>query len=143
DAEFPLSKTMPAMSIVGLGIVGSNAAGSGTSLGYAQALPGFREHDTYQVTDAFSYVTDSHSMKFGVELRRMDARLLGILNTRGILNYASPPSLPGQPVNISNFVNDIAQPAPTRNFLLAGGDSEGFYRWYEFYAFAQDEWRIR
>src|SRR5215471_6614736 len=65
DAEFPLSKTMPAMSIVGLGIIGSNAAGSSTSLGYSQALPGFREHDTYQVTDAFSYVTGSHSMKFG------------------------------------------------------------------------------
>ena len=142
DAEFPLSKTMPAMSIVGLGIIGSNAAGSSTSLGYSQALPGFREHDTYQVSDAFSYVKDSHSMKFGVELRRTDARLLGILGQRGILNYVSPP-LNGQPVNISSFVNDTAQPAPTKNFLLAGGDSEGFYRWHEFYAFAQNEWRIR
>ena len=100
------------------------------------------EHMTF-LPKAFSYVTDSHSMKFGVELRRTDARLLGILNTRGILNYVSPPLLPGQPVNISTFVNDIAQPAPTKNFLLAGGDSEGFYRWHEFYAFAQDEWRIR
>ena len=81
-------------------------------------------------------------MKFGVELRRTDARLLGILNTRGTLTYVSPPPLPGQPVDISNFVNDIAQ-SPTKNFLLAGGDSEGFYRWHEFYAFAQDEWRIR
>ena len=43
---------------------------------------------------------------------------------------------------LSNFVNDIAQSA-TKNFLLAGGESEGFYRWHEFYAFAQDEWRIR
>ncbi len=143
DAEFPLSKTIPTMSIVGLGIVGSNAQGARVTLGFSPALPGFREHDTYQVTDAFSYVTGSHSMKFGVELRRTDARLLGILNQRGSLNYASPPSLPGQPVNISSFVNDIAQPAPTKNFLLAGGDSEGFYRWHEFYAFAQDEWRIR
>src|SRR6185437_7254495 len=122
DAEFPLSKTMPAMSIVGLGIVGSNAAGSGTSLGYAQALPGFREHDTYQITDAFSYVTGRHSMKFGVELRRIDVRLLGILGQRGIVNYVSPPLLPGQLGNISIFVNDMAQPAPTKNFLLAGGD---------------------
>jgi hypothetical protein len=141
DAEFPVSKTIPAISIVGLGI--SNAAGSSTSLGYPATLPGFREHDTYQVTDAFSYVTGSHSMKFGVELRRTDARLLGILGQRGVVNYVSPASLPGQPVNISSFVNDIAQPAPTKSFLLAGGDSEGFYRWHEFYAFAQDEWRIR
>jgi Carboxypeptidase regulatory-like domain/TonB-dependent Receptor Plug Domain len=147
DAEFPLSKTIPAMSIVGLGIM---EAASGVpsnqvarlSLGFPPTLPGFREHDTYQITDAFSYVTDSHSMKFGAELRRTDARLHGILNTRGNLNYVSPPALPGQPVNISNFVNDIAQSA-TKNFLLAGGDSERFYRWHEFYAFAQDEWRIR
>ncbi|MCA1600768.1 MAG: TonB-dependent receptor, partial [Acidobacteria bacterium] len=141
DAEFPLSKTIPAMSIVGLGIVESNQ-GARLSLGFPANLPGFREHDTYQITDALSYVTDSHSMKFGVELRRTDARLLGILNTRGNLNYVSPPPTPGQPVNISNFVNDIAQSA-TKNFLLAGGESEGFYRWHEFYAFAQDEWRIR
>src|SRR6266850_5774992 len=99
DAEFPLSKTIPAMTIVGLGIVGANPQGSSTSIGFPPTLPGFREHDTYQITDAFSYATDSHSMKFGVELRRTDARLLGILNTRGSLNYVSPPPLPGQPVN--------------------------------------------
>jgi hypothetical protein len=143
EAEFPLSKTIPSMTIGGLGMVASNAQGARTGLGLPPGQPGFREHDTYQVTDAFSYLTDSHSMKFGVELRRTDARLLGILNQRGSLNYASPPLVPGQPVNISSFVNDIAQPAPTKNFLLTGGDSEGFYRWYEFYAFAQDEWRIR
>ena len=57
------------------------------------------------------------------------------------MNYVSPlHSL--DTGHISNFVNDIAQSA-TKNFLLAGGDSEGFYRWHEFYAFAQDEWRIR
>ena len=142
DAEFPLSKTIPSMTIASLGMVGSNAQGNRVALGFGPGLPGFREHDTYQITDAFSYVTGRHSMKFGVELRRTDARLLGILNDRGTLNYVSPTPLPGQPVNISNFVNDIAQ-APTKAFLLAGGDSEGFYRWHEFYAFAQDEWRIR
>ncbi len=132
DAEFPLSKTIPAMTIVGLGIGGANPQGSSTSIGFPPTLPGFREHDTYQITDAFSYVTDSHSMKFGVELRRTDARLLGILNTRGNLIYST----------LSSFVNDSATSA-TKNFLLAGGESEGFYRWHEFYAFAQDEWRIR
>ncbi len=141
DAEFPLAKTIPAMAIVGLGIVPSNQ-GARLTLGFPPTLPGFREHDTYQITDAFSYVTGSHSMKFGVELRRTDARLLGILGTRGDLNYGSPAPLPGQPLDISNFVKDIAQSA-TKNFLLAGGESEGFYRWHEFYAFAQDEWRIR
>jgi carboxypeptidase family protein/TonB-dependent receptor-like protein len=142
DAQFPLSKTIPSMTIAGLGMVASNAQGARMGLGLPPGQPGFREHDTYQITDAFSYVIGSHNMKFGVELRRTDARLLGILNTRGTLNYASPAPLAGHPVDISNFVNDIAQ-LPTKNFLLAGGESEGFYRWHEFYAFAQDEWRIR
>lgn len=132
DAEYPLSKTIPSMVIGGLGMVVSNAQGSRTAIGFPFNLPGFREHDTYQITDAFSYVTDNHSMKFGIELRRTDARLLGILNVRGSLNYGS----------LSNFVNDVATSA-NKNFRLAGGDSEGFYRWHEFYAFAQDEWRIR
>jgi hypothetical protein len=142
DAEFPLSKTIPAMNIAGLGMVASNAQGARLALGFPNNQPGFREHDTYQITDAFSYIADRHSTKFGVELRRTDARLLGILNTRGSVNYVSPPPLSGQPVNISNFVNDIAQ-SPTKSFLLTGGESEGFYRWHEFFAFAQDESRIR
>ena len=137
DAEFLLSKTIPQINIPGLGIVVSNAQGARLTLGFPNTEPGFREHDTYQLTDALSHVSGNHSMKFGVELRRTDARLLGILNTRGTVPYASP-----TPLNISNFVNDIAQ-APTKSFLMAGSDSEGFYRWYEFYAFAQDEWRIR
>jgi hypothetical protein len=142
DAQFPLSKTIPAITIGGLGMIASNAQGARMGLGLAPNQPGFREHDTYQITDALSYVTGSHSMKFGVELRRTDARLLGILNQRGTLNYVSPAPVIGQPVDISNFVKDIAQTS-TKSFLLAGGDTEGFYRWHEFYAFAQDEWRIR
>ena len=132
DAEFPLSKTIPAMTIVGLGMVQSNAQGARLTLGFPNTLPGFREHDTYQITDAFSYVTGRHSVKLGVELRRIDARLLGILNTRGTLMYST----------LSSFVDDSATLA-TKNFLLSGGESEGFYRWHEFYAFAQDEWRLR
>ena len=132
DAEFPVSKMIPSMTIAGLGMVASNAQGARMGLGLPLGQPGFREHDTYQFTDAFSYATGSHSMKFGVELRRTDARLLGILITRGNLTYST----------LSNFVNDSATTA-AKNFLLAGGESEGFYRWHEFYAFAQDEWRIR
>jgi hypothetical protein len=130
DAEFPLSKTIPSMTIAGLGMAQSNAGNRG--LGFSPGLPGFREHDTYQISDAFSHFTEAHSVKVGVEVRRTDARLLGILNQRGTLTYS----------NLLNFVNDSATTA-TKNFLLPGGESTGFYRWHEFYAFAQDEWRIR
>jgi hypothetical protein len=132
DAEFPLSKTIPSMAIADLGMIQSNTQALSRGLGFPPGLPGFREHDTYQVSDAFSHFTDAHSLKFGVELRRTDARLLGIVNQRGTLAYDS----------LSNFVNDFAN-AATKNFLVPGGQSAGFYRWHEFYAFAQDEWRLR
>lgn len=128
DAEFPLSKTIPSMTIRDLGMIQSLSRG----LGFSPALPGFREHDTYQISDAFSHFTGAHSMKFGVELRRTDARLLGILNQRGTLTYET----------LSASVNDSAS-AATKNFLLPGGESSSVSRWHELYAFAQDEWRIR
>ena len=132
DAEDPLSKTIPSITIAELGMVALGAQGGRTAIGLPNNLPGFREHDTYQITDAFSYITGNHSMKFGAELRRTDARLLGVLNTRGSLSYTP----------LSNFINDVATPA-TKSFVLTGGESAGFYRWHELYAFAQDEWRIR
>jgi TonB-dependent Receptor Plug Domain len=132
DAEFPSAKTIPSMTITDLGIIQSNTPALSRALGFPPGLPGFREHDTYQMSDAFSHFTGAHNMKFGVELRRTDARLLGILNQRGTLTYST----------LSNFVNDTAA-AATKNFVLPGGESRGVYRWHEFYAFAQDEWRIR
>jgi len=132
DADDPVSKTIPSIAVVGLGMVVANLQGSRTAIGFPFNLPGFREQDTYQIANSFSYLTGNHSMKYGVELRRTDARLLGILNVRGNLSY----------VSLANLVNDSAT-VTTRSFLLPGSDSEGFYRWYEIYAFAQDEWRIR
>ena len=131
-AEDPFATTIPSIGIGELGMVGSNAPGARTAIGLPQNEPGFREHDTYQITDALSYVSGNHSMKFGAEIRRTDARLLGILNQRGMLNYET----------LSSLVNDSARVA-TKSFVLAGGETSGFYRWHEFYAFAQDEWRIR
>ncbi|HEX6124277.1 MAG TPA: TonB-dependent receptor [Pyrinomonadaceae bacterium] len=132
EAEHAFATTIPSIGIVSMGMVASNALGSRTAIGFPPNQPGFREHDTYQISNSLSYVTGNHSIKFGVEARRTDARLLGILNQRGMLSYDS----------LSSLVNDSARVA-TKSFVLAGGESAGFYRWHEFYAFAQDEWRIR
>jgi len=48
DAECSVIKDDPAMTIVGLGIVGTNP-----SVNRISGFAGFREHDTYQITDAF------------------------------------------------------------------------------------------
>jgi hypothetical protein len=132
EAEHPVATTIPSIGIVSMGMVGSNARGDRTAIGLPPGQPGFREHDTYQISNTLSYVTGNHSMKFGMEVRGTDARLLGILNQRGMLTYPS----------LSSLVNDSATVA-TKSFVLTGGETSGFYRWHEFYAFAQDEWRVR
>jgi hypothetical protein len=58
---------------VGLGSFRS--ARQGARLSRLSSFARLCEHDTYQINDAFSYVTDSHSMKFGVELRRRMPKL--------------------------------------------------------------------
>ena len=70
-------------------------------------------------------------MKFGVDLRRTDVKSFFIPTTRGRLAYSS----------LQTFVDDTASTA-TINAPLRGGDKINFYRWHEYYFFAQDEWRI-
>ncbi len=137
DAEDPLSKTIPSITVQGLGM--SNAAGSRTAIGLPNTQPGGRRIHTYQIVDALSYVTGDHSMKFGIELRKTDVRINVFTNARGTIIYSPP-----QPAStdISTFINDIASTANI-TLPLPGGTVTGYYRWNEFYAFAQDEWRLR
>lgn len=137
-AEDPSSESIPSIEIPGLGLNGFNAAASRTAIGLAVNLPQFRINDTYQITDALTYVAGNHTWKFGVDLRRTDVKSFFFPTVRGRLLYSSPP---GTPANIQNFIDDIAQVAQ-KNLPLSGGDTIGFYRWYEYYFFAQDQWKI-
>lgn len=132
-AEDPSSEAIPSIEISDLGLIGFNAAASRTAIGLAVNLPQFRINDTYQITDALSYTTGNHNFKFGVDLRRTDVKSFFIPTVRGRLAYTT----------LQSFVDDTALTAATINLPLAGGDRVGFYRYKEFYAFAQDEWRIR
>lgn len=130
-AADPSSEAIPSIEITDLGLTGFNAAASRTAIGLAVNLPQFRVNDTYQIQDALSYVIGNHNLKFGVDLRRLDVKSFFVPTVRGRLAYTS----------LQNFVDDIAQVA-TINLPLRGGDTIGFYRWHEFYTYAQDEWRI-
>ncbi len=132
DAENPLSKTIPSIAIGQLGMIGAPFPQNRTEIGFAPNAPGSKAHDTYQIADTFSYTSANHSVKFGAEMRRTDARVRGIGNQRGRLSY----------ISLSNFVNDISQLA-SKSLLIPGSEIIGSYRWHEFYGFAQDEWRIR
>lgn len=130
-AADPSSEAIPSIEITALGLTGFNAAASRTAIGLAVNLPQFRINDTYQVTDALSYTTGNHNMKFGVDMRRLDVKSFFVPTTRGRLAYDT----------LENFVLDQATTA-TINAPLRGGDIINFYRWYEFYTYAQDQWRI-
>lgn len=130
-AQDPSSETIPSIEISQLGLNGFNAAASRTAIGLAVNLPQFRINDTYQITDAITVATGNHTLKFGVDLRRTDVKSFFFPTVRGRLAYTT----------LQNFVDDIAQTA-TINLPLAGGDTIGFYRWHEYYLFAQDEWKI-
>ncbi|MDI1241750.1 MAG: carboxypeptidase regulatory-like domain-containing protein, partial [bacterium] len=125
------SETIPSIEISDLGLTGFNAAASRTAIGLAVNLPQFRVNDTYQITAALSVVAGNHNLKFGVDLRRLDVKSFFVPTTRGRLAYGS----------LQDFVNDVASTA-TINAPLRGGDIINFYRWYEYYAYVQDEWRI-
>jgi len=131
SAEDPASESIPSIEISELGMGGFNAAASRTAIGLAVNLPQFRINDTYQIADSMTYSTGSHNIKFGVDLRRTDVKSFFFPTVRGRLAYTT----------LNNFVNDVAQTA-TINLPLAGGDTIGFYRWWEYYAFVQDQWKV-
>ncbi len=141
NAQDPAAETIPSIEIAGLGLNGFNAAANRTAIGLGVNLPQFRINDTYQITDSMSYTTGNHNFKFGIDARRTDVKSFFFPTVRGRLQYSSPTPAAGQPVSIQNFIDDVAQTA-TINLPLRGGDVVGFYRWYEFYTYAQDEWRI-
>jgi hypothetical protein len=127
----PSSEAIPSIEISDLGLTGFNAAASRTAIGLAVNLPQYRINDTYQIQDALSYTTGNHNLKFGVDFRRIDVKSFFVPTTRGRLAYTT----------LQNFVDDTAE-AATINTPLIGGDIVNFYRWYEFFTYAQDEWRI-
>jgi hypothetical protein len=79
NASDPSSLVIPSIEVAALGLTGFNAAATRTGIGLAVNLPQFRFNDTYQIQDSMVYVTGNHSFKFGVDLRRTDARVFFFL----------------------------------------------------------------
>ena len=141
NAADPSSLVIPSLEVSAFGLTGFNAGPTRTALGLAVNLPQFRFNDTYQIQDSMVYVTGNHSLKFGVELRRTDARVFFLPTTRGRLAYGTPQAATGL-LPLQYFIDDWAEVA-TYNSPLRGGDIINFYRWKEYYLYVQDEWRIR
>ena len=132
DAQDPSSQDIPSIEINQLGLIGFNAAGSRTAIGLAVNLPQFRFNNTYQIIDNLSWTKGSHATKFGIDFRRVQVKSFFFPTIRGRLAYDT----------LDNFVNDRAI-ASAINKPVPGGSEIQYYNWYDYFFYAQDEWKIR
>jgi hypothetical protein len=132
NAEDPTSQEIPSIEVNQLGLIGFNAAASRTAIGLAVNLPQFRFNNTYQILDNLSWTKGKHSTKFGFDFRRVQVKSFFFPTIRGRLAYAT----------LDSLVNDVAI-ASAVNKPVPGGQEIQYYNWYDYFFYAQDEWRIR
>jgi hypothetical protein len=142
----PASLTIPSIEIPELGLTGFNSDVSRTAIGLAVNQPQFRFNNTYQLQDTFSWTKGAHAMKFGIDFRRIDVKSFFVPTIRGRLTYPTvQPSganaLPAGTVSIQTFIDDNASVADI-NQALPGGAIINYYKWYDYYVFAQDTWAV-
>jgi hypothetical protein len=127
----PRSELIPSVEVSELGLVGINAATSRTAIGLALNLPQWRRTNTYQVQNTTGIVRGAHSVKFGFDFKRSDSVQFFGPTSRGSLAYDT----------LQRLYDDVAT-AATINATLPGGDVIWPFLGYDYYFFAQDEWRV-
>ncbi|MBI3950647.1 MAG: hypothetical protein HY314_09350 [Acidobacteria bacterium] len=130
-AQDTSSETIPSIEIPELGLTGFNADATRTAIGLAVNLPQFRFNNTYQIQETISYTRGAHAIKTGLDFRRIDLKSFFIPTTRGLLRYPT----------LQRFVDDNAE-AANKNAPLPGGQILLYAKYYDYYAFVQDEWRV-
>lgn len=103
-----------------------------TGIGLAANLPQFATLNNYQIQDSFALLRDNHSMKFGFDFRRQEQFQFFLPQTRGRLEYAT----------LQTLADDLATTAQI-NAPLRGGELITYMRYYDYFFFAQDQWRIK
>jgi outer membrane receptor protein involved in Fe transport len=130
-AQDPKAETIPNIEISELGMTGFNAAASRTAFGLAVNLPQAQILNNYQIADNFSILKGSHTIKMGLDFRRQDQIQDFNPTIRGRLAYNT----------LQDLVDDVAQTASINTFL-PGVPRWQAYRYYDYFFYAQDEWRV-
>jgi hypothetical protein len=130
-AADPKAITIPSLEISELGLIGFNAAASRTALGLGVNLPQSQILNNYQIVDNFSVIAGAHSVKMGIDFRRQEQFQDFNPTLRGRLFYNT----------LQDFVDDVAQTASI-NVLQQGLPQFQAYRYYDYFAYVQDQWRI-
>lgn len=126
----PAGQAIPSLEVNELGLIGFNAAATRTAAGFAINLPQSGVYNNYQIVDNVIYIRGSHSMKFGIDLRRQEQAAVFNPSLRGRVSYSS----------LNNLVSDTALTA-TINTPLPGVPTKQHYKYNDYFFFVQDEWR--
>jgi hypothetical protein len=144
SATDPRSETIPSIEIPELGLTGFAASASRTAIGLAINLPNSGFTNTYQLQDTIGWTRGAHALKFGLDFRRVDLKSVFFPFIRGRLTYPTSQAglgLPAGTVSIQNFIDDVAAVANI-NKPLPGGQPAQYFRWYDYFFFAQDSWQV-
>jgi Carboxypeptidase regulatory-like domain len=140
-----LDKTITS-GIVGITINGGTF--SNPLIGYSASLPWVRAETNIDFVNTWTKILGNHTVKFGVDLRRIRDALLQeqTFSPRGLYTFNDGQTAlnTGGGATITSFGNDFA------SFLLdvpgqAGRDLATFfpnYRAWQFFSFAQDKWVV-
>ncbi len=131
SAVDPTTQNIPSIEINTLGLIGINSTESRTAIGLGVNLPQAMITNNYQLADNFAWIRDKHSFKFGFDFRRAEQFQEFNPSLRGRLLYT----------NLQDFVDDVAQ-VQAINQLQPGLPTWQTYRYYDYFAFFQDEWRL-
>jgi hypothetical protein len=133
--------------IVGVTIA-NNRGFSNPLIGYSASLPWIRSETNIDFANTWTKILGNHTLKFGVDLRRIRDALLQeqTFSPRGLYTFADGQTAlnTGAGTSKTSFTNDFA------SFLLdvpnqAGRDLATFfpnYRAWQFFTFAQDKWVV-
>src|SRR5688572_5403498 len=131
EGDNPAAMEIPSIEITELGMKGFNAASKRTAIVLAVNFPQVRYVETYQVPNNVTIVRGNHLIKAGLDVRREYVKSFFVPTIRGLIRYAT----------LDAFVNDVAE-ATNINKPLPGGADVVYYRWWDQYYFAQDDWRL-
>jgi len=131
SAADPRYENLPSIEVTELGLTGATAGATRTAIGLPVNLPQLHFSNNYQLQYTVGLTRGSHRLKLGIDFRKQDITGFFVSTTRGRLAYNT----------LQDLVDDVAQSASI-TAPLPGGDRFQYYKYYDYFWFIQDEWRI-
>ena len=123
---------IPSLEVTQLGLTGFNAANARTAIGLAVNLPQSQVLNNYQLVNNFSILRGTHTMKMGIDFRRQDQNQDFNPTIRGRLQYQT----------LQDVVDDVPNVQAINSFLPGVPRWQG-YKYYDYFFYVQDEWRVK